>query len=289
MLPSVQPPAFQTFHARADRGFLPRHRADRPWPRDPTPSCLMRRMPAAIVGRRLHRRPESSRQICGPLATEPPDCARDGAADASAAAPTVPRILRRVKSDLIMVVSNPYNKSMRTLLALCLFVPLGFAGSLPAPRERSFSFEYAVTVKDVPTGAHTVDIWLPVPHDDAFQHIANLRVETGYRYEIATGSEDNHFAASARRWSPGTNHCRHRALRRRAQGTHPAAGRIFARARYARASRPRSLSAPRPSRRALGRHHSPLGPRGGGRSRRQDRSGNGARDLQPRSSHREIR
>jgi transglutaminase-like putative cysteine protease len=82
---------------------------------------------------------------------------------------------------------------MRTLLALSLAGALGFAASLPAPRERSFSFEYAVTVKDIPTGARTVDIWLPAPHDDAFQRIANLRVDTPYRYEILTGTEDNHI------------------------------------------------------------------------------------------------
>jgi transglutaminase-like putative cysteine protease len=81
---------------------------------------------------------------------------------------------------------------MRTLLALSL-AGVGFAGSLPAPRERSFSFEYAVTVKDIPTGAHTVDIWLPAPHDDAFQRIANLHVDAPYRYEIVTGTEDNHI------------------------------------------------------------------------------------------------
>jgi hypothetical protein len=37
-----------------------------------------------------------------------------------------------------------YNKSMRTLLALWLVGALGLAANLPPPRERSFSFEYAV-------------------------------------------------------------------------------------------------------------------------------------------------
>jgi len=80
---------------------------------------------------------------------------------------------------------------MRTVLAFCLAGTLGIAASLPAPRERSFSFEYAVTVKDIPSGAHTVDIWLPAPHDDAFQRITNLHVDSPCRYEIATGAEDN--------------------------------------------------------------------------------------------------
>jgi transglutaminase-like putative cysteine protease len=80
---------------------------------------------------------------------------------------------------------------MRTLFAVPLLAALGFAANLPAPRERSFSFDYAVTVKDIPIGAHTVDLWIPVPHDDAFQRIANPRVETPYRYEISTGTEGN--------------------------------------------------------------------------------------------------
>jgi transglutaminase-like putative cysteine protease len=82
---------------------------------------------------------------------------------------------------------------MRTLLALSLFGALGFAANLPAPRERSFSFAYAVTLKDIPTGAHTVEIWLPAPHSDAFQRIANLRVDSAYPYQIATGAEENQF------------------------------------------------------------------------------------------------
>ena len=70
------------------------------------------------------------------------------------------------------------------LLVLC-------ASTTLAATQRSFTFTYALTVKDVPAGAHQVDIWLPVPHDDAFQSITNLRVETPYHYEIATGAEDN--------------------------------------------------------------------------------------------------
>jgi transglutaminase-like putative cysteine protease len=80
---------------------------------------------------------------------------------------------------------------MRILVAVSLAGTLALAANLPAPRERSFSFEYAVTVKDIPIGAHTVDIWLPAPHDDAFQRITNLRANTLYHYEIATGGEGN--------------------------------------------------------------------------------------------------
>jgi len=80
---------------------------------------------------------------------------------------------------------------MRTLFALSLAGILGFAASLPRPRERSFSFEYAVTVKDIPTGAHAVDVWLPEPRNDAYQRITDLPIDSPYRYETATGSEGN--------------------------------------------------------------------------------------------------
>ena len=83
---------------------------------------------------------------------------------------------------------------MRTLWSLPFLAVLSLAASLLVPRERSFHFEYAVTVKEIPTGAHTVDIWLPVPHDDAFQRITNLRIDTPYRFEIATGAEGNQIA-----------------------------------------------------------------------------------------------
>ena len=80
---------------------------------------------------------------------------------------------------------------MRTVWVMLAAGMAALASDPAVPRERSFTFEYAVTVKDIPAGAHTVDIWLPVPHDDAFQRITSLRVDTPYHYETATGAEDN--------------------------------------------------------------------------------------------------
>ena len=37
----------------------------------------------------------------------------------------------------------------------------------PQPRTRIFHFEYKAIVKDIPSGAKHVDLWVPVPHDDA--------------------------------------------------------------------------------------------------------------------------
>ncbi len=60
-----------------------------------------------------------------------------------------------------------------------------------APRERSFEFEYRATVKDIPAGAKAVDLWLPVPHDDPFQKITGLRIESPYPYTIQSAQHGN--------------------------------------------------------------------------------------------------
>ena len=75
---------------------------------------------------------------------------------------------------------------MRPILALVLF-----SATVALAAERSFHFEYAVNVRDLPAGVRQVDIWLPVPHDDAFQRITNFQVETAWHYEIGTAEEGN--------------------------------------------------------------------------------------------------
>src|SRR5262249_14385383 len=49
-------------------------------------------------------------------------------------------------------------------------------------RQRSFQFEYKATIKDIPVGAHNVELWIPVPHDSAFQKITDLQIESPYPY-----------------------------------------------------------------------------------------------------------
>src|SRR5262249_49130791 len=41
------------------------------------------------------------------------------------------------------------------------------------------------------TGAKRIDLWVPVPHDDAYQQIKNLRIESPYAYRIAPASHGN--------------------------------------------------------------------------------------------------
>ena len=50
--------------------------------------------------------------------------------------------------------------SLLALFAACFLI----AGE---PNQRDFTFEYKATVKDVPAGTQKLELWIPVPHDDA--------------------------------------------------------------------------------------------------------------------------
>jgi len=75
-------------------------------------------------------------------------------------------------------------------LATCLLLPIAlFSTSLirvgaDAPRERKFEFEYKALVKDIPTGAKKVDLWIPVPHDSPFQKITDMNIDSPHEYKI---------------------------------------------------------------------------------------------------------
>lgn len=61
-------------------------------------------------------------------------------------------------------------------------------------RSRTFHFEYKATVKDIAPDAKHVELWIPVPHDDAWQQIRNLRIDSPYDYKITTASFGNTMA-----------------------------------------------------------------------------------------------
>ncbi|MDQ3907340.1 MAG: transglutaminase domain-containing protein [Acidobacteriota bacterium] len=76
-------------------------------------------------------------------------------------------------------------------LALALIAVSGVGVAAPALRERRFEFEYKATVKHVPAGARRAELWIPVPHDDHYQKIERLTVESPYSYEIRTSQYGN--------------------------------------------------------------------------------------------------
>jgi transglutaminase-like putative cysteine protease len=84
-----------------------------------------------------------------------------------------------------------YSRRMRFMSLFLAFAGAIAAGTLPAPRERSFTFEYSVSVKDLPAGARFVDLWVPVPHDDPYQKITSLKIETPFPHTMATDRDGN--------------------------------------------------------------------------------------------------
>jgi len=78
-----------------------------------------------------------------------------------------------------------------SLLVLSLGAAAPFDGYAVAPQLRSFEFEYKATVKDLPADAKSVDVWIPVPHDNAFQTITDLTVDAPYPYQVHDGQYGN--------------------------------------------------------------------------------------------------
>jgi transglutaminase-like putative cysteine protease len=77
------------------------------------------------------------------------------------------------------------------LLGISLLTLTAFSAPVSQPRERSFAFEYVATVKDIPAGAKTVDLWIPIPHDDPYQKIKGLKIVSPYPYKIQTAQYGN--------------------------------------------------------------------------------------------------
>jgi transglutaminase-like putative cysteine protease len=91
--------------------------------------------------------------------------------------------------------------------------------SVPAPtlRERKFEFEYKATVRDIPAVAKRVELWIPVPHDDAFQKITGMEIVSPSPYEVHTSKYGNrvlHVSLSEPRQQSLTVTMRFTAVRR---------------------------------------------------------------------------
>lgn len=44
-------------------------------------------------------------------------------------------------------------------------------------KQRTFEFSYTATIKEIPAGAETIDLWIPVPQDNKHQKIKDIRFE----------------------------------------------------------------------------------------------------------------
>jgi transglutaminase-like putative cysteine protease len=72
-----------------------------------------------------------------------------------------------------------------------------FAASLlmagESAHQRDFTFEYKATVKDIPAGTQKLELWIPVPHEDPYQRILDVHVDTPYAHQILTGDQGNNM------------------------------------------------------------------------------------------------
>ncbi|RTQ46618.1 transglutaminase domain-containing protein [Hymenobacter gummosus] len=59
------------------------------------------------------------------------------------------------------------------------------------PCVRTFALDYQATVAAAPAGARALDLWLPVPHDDASQDIRELKIDSPYPFDIRPGQYGN--------------------------------------------------------------------------------------------------
>src|SRR5450755_453232 len=73
--------------------------------------------------------------------------------------------------------------------ALLLLACLSMAGQ--SVHQRDFTFEYKATVKDIPAGTQKLELWIPIPHDDPYQRITDVHVDTPFPHQILTGDQGN--------------------------------------------------------------------------------------------------
>jgi transglutaminase-like putative cysteine protease len=82
--------------------------------------------------------------------------------------------------------------SYRLPTAVALFLTaISLSTDAQTPRERTFAFEYLAALKDIPMGAKELELWLPVPHNDSYQVISELRIESSQPYRVQSGQYGN--------------------------------------------------------------------------------------------------
>jgi transglutaminase-like putative cysteine protease len=62
---------------------------------------------------------------------------------------------------------------------------------LNGEQARTLQFSYSVTVKDIPSNAGHVEMWLPVPKSDAYQTIKDFKVTSDFPYSFQNDPEYN--------------------------------------------------------------------------------------------------
>ena len=90
-------------------------------------------------------------------------------------------------------------------MRLALLVPVYMCGALlvqaadenvpVGAHSRKFQFMYTATIKDVPEGVKSVDLWIPVPQTDTYQEIGNIQFSGPDHPEVAADPVQNNLMA----------------------------------------------------------------------------------------------
>jgi transglutaminase-like putative cysteine protease len=59
------------------------------------------------------------------------------------------------------------------------------------PKTRSLAIEYTALMPEIPAGTGKFDFWMPVPHDDPYQQITNLEVDSAHPDQISADALGN--------------------------------------------------------------------------------------------------
>lgn len=74
--------------------------------------------------------------------------------------------------------------------------------SAPPDRVRSFNFAYHAEIPISNPAAKRFEAWIPLPRDDAFQQVRDLKVETPVHFEIVDQSSNGNRAAHLEATAP---------------------------------------------------------------------------------------
>jgi len=99
--------------------------------------------------------------------------------------------MKKAKLTLIAISCSSFYFALSLILAMTVLSGPGPQASAALPHERKFEFEYKATIKDIPTSAQKVDLWIPVPHDSPFQNITDLQIDSPYPYQVHTAQYGN--------------------------------------------------------------------------------------------------
>jgi hypothetical protein len=82
--------------------------------------------------------------------------------------------------------------NIKTLSLVALAAPLMLAATSDAPRagaSRAFEFTYTIRVKDVPSDAKSLRIWVPVPASDGQQEVTDLVIKGPVEHQMRQEKE----------------------------------------------------------------------------------------------------